>query len=84
MQHPVQQWLCCLGCSWMMHGLQLPWLQGPWELYEPLVVLQDEDSVLTSLGTHTTWDQVVTLLHMELFSEKEAVMLQGRWQCVMP
>lgn len=44
-------------------------------LYEPLVVLQDEDSALTSLGTHTTWDQAVTLLHMELFSKKEAAML---------
>lgn len=42
-------------------------------LYKPLVCLQDEDSALTSLGTHTTWDHMVTLLHMELFSEKEAV-----------
>lgn len=75
----------------LLPGLQLDdaWVAialaaRPLELYEPLVVLQDEDSVLTSLGTHTTWDQVVTLLPMELFSEKAAVMLQGRWQCVMP
>lgn len=75
----------------LLPGLQLDdaWVAialaaRPLELYEPLVALQDEDSVLTSLGTHTTWDQVVTLLRMELFSEKAAVMLQGRWQCVMP